>query len=173
MQLNVLAAQLGAPPIVRVLVDNGRNVDLRALAGVHAPHLAVTVVDATRQAGTAFARNRGIERATTERLLFCDADDVVGPTWVRDGAMAIDAHPMFSGGEVPLTSDELDRALRDAWATLAGWLPRYLAQPDQVTPMPQGDVPGVARVLVRCAAQFRTRTRDAEAHRRVRERAVW
>ena len=74
MQLNVLAA----PPIVRVLVDNGRNVDLRALAGVHAPHLAVTVVDATRQAGTAFARNRGIERATTERLLFCDADDVVG-----------------------------------------------------------------------------------------------
>ncbi|WP_197418877.1 glycosyltransferase family A protein [Dermacoccus sp. CCH2-D9] len=129
MQLNVLAA----PPIVRVLVDNGRNVDLRALAGVHAPHLAVTVVDATRQAGTAFARNRGIERATTERLLFCDADDVVGPTWVRDGAMALDAHPMFSGGELPFTSDELDRALRDAWATLAGWLPRYLAQPDQVT----------------------------------------
>ncbi|MFK4493858.1 hypothetical protein [Dermacoccus sp. GAS27A] len=29
MQLNVLAAQLGAPPFVLVLVDNGRNGDLR------------------------------------------------------------------------------------------------------------------------------------------------
>lgn len=147
VQLSVLAVQLDAPPFVLVLVDNGRNGDLRALVRAHAPHLAVTVVDATRQAGTAFARNRGIERATTETLLFCDADDVVGPTCVRGGAMAVDAHPMFSGGEVPFTSDELDRALRDVWARLAGWLPRSLAQPDPVTPMLQGTYP----VLLGCS----------------------
>lgn len=147
VQLSALAAQLDAPPFVVVLVDNGRNGDLQALARTHATHLAVTVVDATRQAGTAFARNRGIERATTEKLLFCDADDVVGPTWVRDGAAALDAHPMFSGGAVPFTSDELDRAIGDVWATLGARLPRYLAQHDQVTPMPQGTYP----VLLGCS----------------------
>ncbi|EFP57977.1 hypothetical protein [Dermacoccus sp. Ellin185] len=50
-------------------------------------------------------------------------------------------------GAPPFTSDELHSALRDVWATLAGWLPRYPAQPDQVTPMPQGTYP----VLLGCS----------------------
>ena len=52
----------------------------------------------------------------------------------------------------PFTSDELDRALRDVWATLAGWLPRYLAQPDQVTPMPQGTYPVCSGARSVCGA---------------------
>ncbi|OZC63914.1 hypothetical protein CH306_01040 [Rhodococcus sp. 15-725-2-2b] len=45
--------------------------------------LQLTCVDASQQVGAAHARNRGAENASGELLMFCDADDVVHPSWLR------------------------------------------------------------------------------------------
>ena len=143
-QLAALAAQRDAPPFVVVLADNGRNGDLRESVRAHAAGLEVVVVDATGARGTAFARNLGIEHAPSEKLLFCDADDVVGPTWVRDGARALEIHPVFSGGAVPFTAAELAAPTHEVWALLEQRIPEYVV--DAVA-MPAGTYP----ILLGCS----------------------
>src|SRR5207253_443589 len=41
------------------------------------------VVDASSRLGSGHARNIGLLATRSSRLLFCDADDVVSPGWVR------------------------------------------------------------------------------------------
>lgn len=125
-QLQALQAQRSAPAFQVVLSDNGRNPGLLAVARRAAPALDVVVADATAEAGTAYARNMGMHVARGEKLLFCDADDVVGPTWVRDGAQMLEEVPVFSGGAVPFTAAELDRPLAQVWETLQERLEAYL-----------------------------------------------
>lgn len=125
-QLQALARQQGAPSYKVILSDNGRNRDLAGLARRLAPELHVRIVDATQRAGTGFARNVGIVHAHSEKLLFCDADDVVGPTWVRDGAAMLDEVEAFCGGAVPFTAEELDASVDDVWAALARRMTAYV-----------------------------------------------
>lgn len=143
-QLRALAQQIDAPPFEVTLVDNGRNGNLAARFREDAAQLTVRVADATSAPGTAFARNVGIGNTTAPKLLFCDADDVVGPTWVRDGAAALDEVPVFSGGAVPFTPAELSGPLEDVWGLLAQRLPGYV---EAAADMPAGTYP----VLLGCS----------------------
>lgn len=101
MQLQAFAAQVAAPSFEILLVDNGRNTHLEAAIQLH-PELAVRVIGARDEAGTAYARNVGIKQAKGKFLLFCDADDVVAPGWVSAGADMLTRHPAFSGAALPL-----------------------------------------------------------------------
>lgn len=104
LQLEALARQVDAPPFEVLLVDNGGNPDLRGLAVEARAMLPnLRVVDATDRRGAGYARNVGIGAARTERLLFCDADDVVMPEWVNFGVRQLERVPVFSGGAVPVS----------------------------------------------------------------------
>ena len=90
-QLGALATQEGAPPFEVVVADNGSRDETVAVARSWSDRLELRVVDASAVPGAAAARNSGALAARAERLLFCDADDRVGPTWV--GVMAAHLGP--------------------------------------------------------------------------------
>ena len=96
-QLEALADQVDAPPFEVVVADNGSSDDLAGVIREWTDRLQVRVVDASRGQGVSVARNVGIEHAATDRILICDADDVVAPVWVRALHDALDEHPLASG----------------------------------------------------------------------------
>jgi len=80
-QLEALAAQDGPSPFTVVVVldvdDPGRS-----LVDSYRDRLQLQVVAVPRR-GAAAARNAGAAACGHDVLLFCDADDAVGPGWVR------------------------------------------------------------------------------------------
>ncbi|GAA1916876.1 glycosyltransferase family 2 protein [Nocardioides hwasunensis] len=97
-QLEALTVQEGAPSFEVVVADNKSTDDLAAVIESwqdRLPHLRV--VDASRGQGVSVARNVGIEHASTDRILICDADDVVAPAWVRAFHQSLDDHTLVSG----------------------------------------------------------------------------
>ncbi len=79
-----------------VVVDNGSTDGTAEVARSYADRLVVRVVDAP-QRGHTRARNAGRLGARGHKLLYCDADDVVGPTWVHDMAAALDDYDVVGG----------------------------------------------------------------------------
>ncbi|GAA5108145.1 glycosyltransferase family A protein [Alloalcanivorax gelatiniphagus] len=113
-QLQALRDQRGAPPFEVVIADNGSTDDLRgAVARCRDDGFSPEIVDASRNRGVSVARNVGIGAATTDRVLVCDADDVVSPGWVRAMAEGLDAGPLVSG---PVETSRLSGGS-------AGWVP--------------------------------------------------
>lgn len=97
-QLVALTDQVDAPPFEIVVADNGSTDDLAAVIDAFSdrlPHLRR--VDAGRAQGVSVARNVGIERAATDAILVCDADDQVSPGWVAALATALADAPLVSG----------------------------------------------------------------------------
>jgi len=56
-----------------------------------------SVVDATAKRGPSFARNSGVNAANADKLLFCDADDVVDLPWVQELCDALDESDIAIG----------------------------------------------------------------------------
>lgn len=136
-QLASLAAQVGAPPFEVVVADNGSSDGTRAAAEALDLPYSLRVVDASDAPGAAHARNVGAVEAGADILLFCDADDQVSATWVRDLHQACTssglqvvagnlvladnpAHVLAGYGTDP--SDGSDELLVDA-GPFAGYLP--------------------------------------------------
>ncbi|MDQ1522029.1 MAG: hypothetical protein QOI55_3102 [Actinomycetota bacterium] len=94
-QLAALAAQDYDGEWELVVADNGSTDDTLSIARRWEDRLPrVTVVDASGRTGPSFARNRGAGHARGDFLAFCDADDVVTPSWLRSlaaGARDFDA----------------------------------------------------------------------------------
>ena len=113
-QLEALAEQVDAPTFEVVVADNRSTDDLSTVIGQWEARLPLLrVVDASRGQGVSVARNVGIEQARTDRILICDADDVVSPGWVRALSAALHDHPLVSG---PAETTELS-------GPSAGWVP--------------------------------------------------
>lgn len=85
-QLNGLKVALTSLPLVEILVVDNRSTD-------HGPDLVrawadradcnVRVVPAHDEPGEPHARNVGWKSAKHETILYCDADDLVSPTWAH------------------------------------------------------------------------------------------
>jgi len=56
-----------------------------------------SALDSSAVRGPSHARNVGWRAVTAGRVLFCDADDVVGPTWVAALTVALDEHGIVGG----------------------------------------------------------------------------
>jgi glycosyltransferase involved in cell wall biosynthesis len=111
-QLEALAAQNVDEQWEVVLCDNGSTDTTTARARAWAGRLpSLRVVDASRRQGVAYARNVGVRAALGDRLLMCDADDVVARDWVRHLGAALSTHDLVSG--------LLDRS--DLNPTYQGW----------------------------------------------------
>jgi glycosyltransferase involved in cell wall biosynthesis len=88
-QLEALSNQTYEGPFDVIVADNGSTDGTQAIARNWASRLpALTVLDASRRPNAAFARNLAAGAATAEFLAFCDADDVVTPTWLAALAAA-------------------------------------------------------------------------------------
>jgi glycosyltransferase involved in cell wall biosynthesis len=97
VQLEALVTQEGAPPFEVVVADNGSTDGGVWVAESFRDRLKLRVVDASRVRGPSHARNVGVEAAQGGKILFCDADDRVGPGWVRALAAALERDAIVTG----------------------------------------------------------------------------
>lgn len=97
-QLAATCSQAAPAPFEVLVVDNG-SVDgtadvVRRLAATN-PQIRLT--SGPLAPNRSAARNLGAAEAHGEVLLFCDADDIVEPGWMRALVQALEHHPVVTG----------------------------------------------------------------------------
>lgn len=81
-----------------IISDNGSTDGTRdaALAWLdRLPHLRI--VDSSQRTGVSHARNVGALAARTDKVMFCDSDDVACPEWVESLARGLDTYDIVGG----------------------------------------------------------------------------
>lgn len=112
-QLAALAVQEGDAQFDVVVADNGSTDDLASAVTQWSRELDVRIVDASACRGPAAARNIGAADTSAPLLLFCDADDRVGPFWVASLVEALREHDFVGGPCRPFSTRPTK------------WLPHY------------------------------------------------
>lgn len=103
MQLEALATQTDAPLFEVIVADNRSVDDLRGVLELWGESFdRLVLVDGSKRLGAAWARNVGATFARAEKLLFCDADDIVAADWVERGSRVLDGVEIFSGSAIPV-----------------------------------------------------------------------
>lgn len=99
-QLAALAAQVDGGSFEVLVCDNGSTDDTASVARSFERILpTLRMIAAHDRRGASAARNIGAHAASTSLLLFCDADDVVSPVWVREMRAAL-SRAAFTAGSV-------------------------------------------------------------------------
>lgn len=106
VQLEALARQVEAPPFEVICVDNRSRDDLETALDPYRRLLDLRLVSADQMANPGYARNVGVAGARADRLAFCDSDDHVSRTWVRDAAAALEVTAIVNGGATPVRDGE-------------------------------------------------------------------
>jgi FkbM family methyltransferase len=99
LQLSALADQECAEPFEVIVVLNRCTDESAQVARHFAERLHLTILEANDSASAAYARNTGVAASAADSILFCDADDRVGRTWVKEMCRALDRAD-FVGGRV-------------------------------------------------------------------------
>ncbi|MER6169072.1 glycosyltransferase [Streptomyces violaceorubidus] len=160
-QLDALAVQDHTGPWEVIVVDDGSSDGTAAVAEAHRSALpALRVVRAEGGGGVNGARNLGCRHSDGTLLLFCDADDIVAPTWMSamvaalgtagavggalerhtlNGAVALAARPPAA---VPSLADSFAflpypwgancGVRREVWERLGGFDPAFTYGSDDV-----------------------------------------
>lgn len=115
-QLDALLASEGNFEVL--VCDNGSSDGTQQLVTARsAADPRVRLVLAADVRGSGHARNVGAAHAGSDKLAFCDADDVVGSAWVKAMTVALDEHDFVTG---PLELDRLNTA--DVVKSRGRWL---------------------------------------------------
>lgn len=103
-------AQAGVPSSEILVIDNRSSDRSAALAQEWAEQRDVDlrIIEAHERAGEPYARNVGVDAARSDRIAFCDADDRVGPGWLRGLSRALEDAP-YGTGPIDMT------ALNPSW----------------------------------------------------------
>ncbi|MEO1063550.1 MAG: glycosyltransferase [Actinomycetota bacterium] len=128
-QLRAIAAQDDIDDVEVVVADNGSTdaTAARAREIASATGLDLRVVDASERRGAGPARNRGADKAAGHSLIFCDADDEVGPGWLAAHLRTLDEHELSIGASLDRAPDEPGHDHVRAWPTEATrWAPYVL-----------------------------------------------
>jgi glycosyltransferase involved in cell wall biosynthesis len=97
-QLDALLEQAWDREWEIVVVDNASTDDTLEIALAYAAaHPRVRVVEALDRAGQSYAMNVGATQARSDRLAFCDADDVVASGWVAAIGRGLGLHDVVTG----------------------------------------------------------------------------
>lgn len=156
LQLRALASQLDAPPFELLIVDNRSTDGLAAVVEEHRSALlaagatAVRLLDAHVESGASYARNVGASHASTDFLVFCDADDCVSARWLADALALFEQADAFSGSALPIPDPEFGTdisALRDRIAPAALPAPEVRHQQELAIPILMGGDFGMRRSL--------------------------
>lgn len=119
LQLEALAHQHDAPTFEVVVVDNGSYVPpTDVVDGWARRGLDVQLIRADAHQGTSYARNVGVREASAEWIAFCDADDCVGPLFVRSAADALTSCEVVTGNVVPVAAEVFVDGREHLWALL-------------------------------------------------------
>ncbi|MGQ4538506.1 glycosyltransferase family 2 protein [Dermabacteraceae bacterium P7074] len=119
LQLESLSKQSASFPFEVIVVDNNSTDDTAAVARGWSKKISgLKVVSANEKKGAAYARNLGAACALSEKLLFCDSDDVVAENWVAEGALALDAFDVFSGAVVSIENAIFSDGVATVWSVL-------------------------------------------------------
>lgn len=97
-QLERLLPQLEVADAELILIDNNSSdltLDLAQAAATHNDRIVVAT--ATGGQGVAYARNAGVKLARSDKFLFCDADDLVVHSWVKQMSDALQHHEVTTG----------------------------------------------------------------------------
>lgn len=96
-QLAALEGQDTDAPFEIVVVENGSRDGSRELAAAWRARLSNLHLLEEGNPGSSAARNTGARAANSDLLLFCDADDVVAPGWVRAMTAALERFDLVGG----------------------------------------------------------------------------
>lgn len=151
-QLQALDAQTDAPDFEVVLVDNRSSDNTREVIDSWLRRVNFTgrVVSATDAQGVSYARNVGVGTAESDRLMFCDADDVVSEWWLAHGHKNFDRAAAWNGSAVPLGVETFNgtiTAVRTALGDDPKWCPPQDPQLDSAFPILMGGNFGCEREL--------------------------
>jgi glycosyltransferase involved in cell wall biosynthesis len=150
-QLHALVTQQGAPAFEIVLADDGStDGSVGIAAGYQEVFPELRIHTMAHRGNVAAVRNEGVRQARGQDLLFCDADDVVGPHWVASLTRALASHDLAAG---PF---ELTR-LNAPWAVSAGNLSQTDGlQQDGFLPFAGGGNLGIRRPVFEGLGGFDT-----------------
>lgn len=97
-QLEALATQVVRRPFEVIVVDNQSTDATAQVAHGFADRFAhLRVVTASAGAGVAYARNFGTALASGDRVVYCQADDIVRPGWLQAMSVALDSADLVGG----------------------------------------------------------------------------
>src|SRR5258705_9776061 len=86
-----------------ILVDNGSSDDTKSVAMSYSDRLKLKLIEASEKANASYARNAGVRTASSEKLLFIDADDEVEPQYLAAMSAALDSHDFVTSRVDSLT----------------------------------------------------------------------
>lgn len=110
-QLDSLANQATSLSFEVVISDNGSTDATREVASRWKNRFSsFTIVDSGQQRGVSYARNEGARAANADKVLFCDADDVVDSDWVQALTTALDKHSIVGGAVRLVAPNAIDGA---------------------------------------------------------------
>jgi GT2 family glycosyltransferase len=110
-QLRALSGQSWRQPWELIISDNGSTDRSREIAEEFRNRFPrMILVDSSATPGPGAARNAGVRVASADRILFCDADDQVGPNWLAAMAEALEEHGLVAA--------RLDHSLLNRWPGL-------------------------------------------------------
>jgi glycosyltransferase involved in cell wall biosynthesis len=112
LQLSALAGQDFDGPWEILIADNGSTDDLAACVERCRAELdglpECRIVDASRVAGAGYARTTALFHARGELLAFCDADDVVSPSWLAAIVDGLRTSDVVTGPIIEVTTAQLE-----------------------------------------------------------------
>jgi glycosyltransferase involved in cell wall biosynthesis len=92
-QLEAISSQVYDGPWELVISDNGSTDHSLSIAEEYRCRVPrLVVVDSSAVVGPSGARNAGVRAASSDRILFCDADDQVAAGWLSAMASALEQH---------------------------------------------------------------------------------
>ena len=139
LQLASLSDQVDAPSFEVILVDNdpAQRLDEAVADFLHSTAFDLRIVRAHEHQGSSYARNVGISHARAESLQFCDADDVVSRTWVRNGHLSTLDSGLWTGESILLTEAPFTAGLEAVREEFDSPPPEWSAPADkQAGPLP-------------------------------------
>ena len=120
-QLDALSPQVDSENVEVLVIDNASTDDTVGVIERWAVERhTVRVVHANDRPGAGYARNVGAASTAAELLLFCDADDVVGPGWVAGHVAELATAPVSVGPVRNWSEDEpvdFSGQWEGSWAT--------------------------------------------------------